>query len=270
MTDMLASSAQTATSTPPPRSPRTIAGDFLPSLFAFSFGLGLAYFFRWETRDLVWSLWLSSLVIGYLTILSVLATGVVIALRVTTHEDIKPGHRLPVIFCGVILGLFFLAFFSFHFCGFHAGHSVFLNHFFPVEGLPSFGFGSAFMNPLLLWILVFEHLLKPYGLFLIPALIVEWRNVFGTLISAFQACRIPPAGETDGTVLPVDPSKMNIDFGQAIARPYSNVVRMHLLIFFFAACYFLKVDSFVVYAIVSLVYFFPWSAVAPAGSPRKP
>jgi hypothetical protein len=43
-------------------------------------------------------------------------------------------------------------------------------------------------------------------------------------------------------------------------RPYLNVIRMHLLIFFFALCHFLKVDSFMVYAVVYSVYFFPWKA----------
>jgi len=35
-----------------------------PDALAFAVGLGLAWYFRWETRDLVWSLWLSSAVIG--------------------------------------------------------------------------------------------------------------------------------------------------------------------------------------------------------------
>ena len=49
--------------------------------------------------------------------------------------------------------------------------------------------------------------------------------------------------------------------GDVMGRPYLNVIRMHLLIFFFAACHAMKVDTFVVYAIVSLVYFFPWREV---------
>jgi hypothetical protein len=33
---------------------------------------------------------------------------------------------------------------------------------------------------------------------------------------------------------------------------------MHLLIFFFAFCHILKIESFLVYAVVYSVYFFPW------------
>jgi hypothetical protein len=43
--------------------------------------------------------------------------------------------------------------------------------------------------------------------------------------------------------------------------PYKNVVRLHLLIFFFAAAHFAKLDNFLVYAVVSAVYFFPWRLV---------
>jgi len=42
---------------------------------AFAIGLGLAWFLRWETTDLVWSLWLSSLVVGYATIVWTITSG---------------------------------------------------------------------------------------------------------------------------------------------------------------------------------------------------
>jgi hypothetical protein len=47
--------------------------------------------------------------------------------------------------------------------------------------------------------------------------------------------------------------------GEAMLRPYVNVARMHVLIFFFALCYAMKIDSFLVFAVVYFVYFFPWS-----------
>jgi hypothetical protein len=40
--------------------------------------------------------------------------------------------------------------------------------------------------------------------------------------------------------------------------PYKNVIRMHLLIFFFTAAHFAKLESFIVYGVVYAVYFFPW------------
>lgn len=35
---------------------------WIPNIFAFIFGIGIARVQEWETSDLVWSLWLSSLV----------------------------------------------------------------------------------------------------------------------------------------------------------------------------------------------------------------
>jgi hypothetical protein len=233
----------------------------LPDIVAFGIGLGIAYLLKWETTDLVWSLWLCSLVLGYLTLLSAIGGGAYIGICVVRHKEFKKEHRLKAILIGSAIGLFFLGFFSIHFGGFHAGHSVFLHGFFPVEGMPSDGLGAAFTNPPLLWFLVFKHLMKPYGIFLVPAIIAERAHVFRPLVSAVKAVRrgVTPDG-------PVEPPRRerNEDrkdahpIGDVMARPYINVVRMHLLIFFFGLCHALKIDSFLVYAVVYSVYFFPW------------
>ena len=49
---------------------------------------------------------------------------------------------------------------------------------------------------------------------------------------------------------------------------YKNVVRMQLLIFFFAGAAAIKLDSYIVYAVVLCVYFFPFKALF--GSPPSP
>jgi len=149
----------------------------LPDILAFAGGLGVAYFLKWDTTDLVWCLWLCSLVLGYLTLLSALGGGAYLGFHIINHQDFKKEWRLRALFMGFILGIFFLGFFSLHFGGFHAGHSVFLQQFFPVAGLPDDGFSAAFTNPLLLWSLTFQHLMMPYGLFLIPAIIAERHHI---------------------------------------------------------------------------------------------
>ena len=232
----------------------------LPDLLAFSLGLGVAYYMEWETADLVWSLWLCSLILGYTTILSAIAGGAYAGLHMIRRADVLRRHRTAVICGGVAIGLFFLGFFSLHFCGFHAGHSVFLRQFFPLEGLPKNGFGDAFMNPLLLWMLVFEHLIKPYGIFLIPALIAERRYVFRPLIRAVTVVNEWKSSESVQMEKVAGKVSGQRNFiRDAMARPYINVVRMHLLIFFFAFSHAMHFDSFAVYAAVYFVYFFPWS-----------
>lgn len=223
---------------------------FGPNLLAFGIGLALAYYLKWELTDLVWTLWLSSLVVGYVTILFTIAGGAYFGIRMVKQPEFDPSLRTGMIVGGVGFGLFYLGFFSLHFCGFHAGHSVFLNEFLPVAGLPGDGFGDAFMNPPLLWKLVFQYLMIPYGVFLVPALIVERKH----LLAPFKTPSFPMGVDKEGFK-----RKGAKGLGSGMFRPYVNVVRMHLLIFFFAGCHFLKVDSFIVYVVVSLVYFFPWS-----------
>lgn len=241
---------------------KPLALRILPDILAFGIGLGVAYFLKWKTTDLVWSLWLCSLVLGYLTILSVIGGGAYFGLHAIRHKDFHKEKRVLFVIIGIMAGIFFLGFFSLHFGGFHAVHSVFLQGFFPLEGLPKDGFGDAFMNPPLLWVLVFRHLLRPYGIFLIPAIIAERKHVFQSLVRAVQTVRAmvsPNDQVADKTAEKKE--KINFPLGDAMGRPYLNVVRMHLLIFFFAFCHALKVDSFLVYVVVYSVYFFPWSEI---------
>jgi hypothetical protein len=238
----------------------------LPDLLAFGLGLAIAWKLHWQTTDLVWSLWLGSLVLGYLTILSTIAGGVYIGIRVITHADFPRKYLLPAILIGSALAAFFLAFFSLHFCGFHAGHATFLAGFFPLKGLPDHRFLDAFMNPILLWKMTFQYVVPSYGLFLIPAIIAERKYVFASFLRSVREVR--EGMHQEKVQAPMQALRgPEGNRGDPFYRPYLNVIRMHLLIFFFAFCHFLKVESFLVYTVVYFVYFFPWKAFAKAPSP---
>ena len=107
-----------------------------PDLLALALGLALAWFLDWQTTDLVWSLWLGSLVLGYLTILSTIAAGVYVGLNAIFHPEFPKARRPLLLALGAAGALFLLGFFSLHFCAFHAGHAGFLSLFFPLEGMP--------------------------------------------------------------------------------------------------------------------------------------
>ncbi|MDQ0290439.1 DUF6498-containing protein [Oligosphaera ethanolica] len=246
----------------------------LPDIAAFALGLGLAYGLNWQTADLVWSLWLGSLVLGYLTLLSGIAGPALMGFYAISRPGVTRKQRVAAVLAGGAAALFFLGFFSLHFGGFHAGHSVFLNLFFPIPGLPKDGFGDAFMNPPLLFLLAWRHLIRPYGLFLIPAAIAERQHVFMPLIAAIKALRKTAASDNaadaDKTTPPHTPkNKGHFQLQGAMARPYINVVRMHILIFFFAFAHALKLDSFLVYATVYTVYFFPWQELKTTLAEKK-
>lgn len=72
----------------------------------------LAWWFSWRARDLAWSLWLSSLLLGYVTmVVSLLRGG-------------NPAWSLAK-----------LVFFTFHFGFFHFVHSAFLSFLLPIDGV---------------------------------------------------------------------------------------------------------------------------------------
>jgi hypothetical protein len=216
-----------------------------PDALAFAGGLAVAWFAQWQTRDLVWSLWLSSLVVGYATLIWLLTAPLreFLANAFARKEAGHTGVKLAVgglIGAGVMAGL---AFFTFHFGMFHFVHSVFLNQFFPIvewnQGMP-----------------LPEHYLevvRRYWIFL-PAAFLAERAAFAS----------KSAGEADDgavTAEAIARRKARNAMGGDLFAPYKNVIRMHLLIFFFAGAAFAKLDNFAVYAVVYAAYFFPWRLV---------
>lgn len=219
-------------------------------LLAFALGLGVAWYSNWTTTDLVWSLWLSSLVVGYATVLWGLLLPVLGARRRLRRA--RAGSRvLTGDYLGARMELgtasFLLMFFSVHFLVFHYTHSQFLAMFFPVVGTPV-EYGDVGIGTYL-------EVARRYWMFLPAALLAE-RALF---------VRKEPA---ERPVEPEASSMVRLRSTPAVAAisrhtmgPYRNIVRMHLLIFFFAAASHFELEHFGVYAVVYAAYFFPWRLV---------
>lgn len=120
---------------------RTDRNSVWSDLALFPVMLAIAWWRDWQTSDLIWSLWLSSLVVGY---------AVLIASSYWTYRNI-------------FITVFTLGFFAVHFGGFHAVHSVFLNLFFPILSTP---------NQLPTWDL-YAEVVRRYWFFLPIALLAE-------------------------------------------------------------------------------------------------
>ncbi|MFA5205200.1 MAG: DUF6498-containing protein [Lentisphaeria bacterium] len=211
----------------------------LYGLAGFGLGLVLAWHYGWQARDLVWSLWLSSLVLGYATIV----LGIVGSAR-----QLAAGGSATAVAVAAGLGLFLLAFFTVHFGMFHVVHSVFLNFFFPLVQKRD---GDPLPSPAL-----YGRVLASYWPWLLAAAIAERT----ALRAAWQAEPKPGA-------------KTPLAFSPDAA--YRNVVRMHLLIFFFFFTSFLRIENRFIYAVVYVVYFFPPAALFGAtllkkGAPQAP
>lgn len=200
--------------TNPPSPPASRWTAASPDLLALVYSLVLAWLMKWEVKDLVWGLWLSSLVVGYLTILLTIFGPLVQVTKLNAG---------PLPAAAIVLGgLFMLAFFTVHFGMFHVVHSVFLNLFFPIDAHADKGFPGMTM---------YWKVLASY-----------WPFVLGTAVS--ERFNLRAALQK-----------------QNFMGPYKNVVRMHLLIFFFAGAAAIKLDSFLIYAVVLCVYFFPFNAL---------
>jgi len=202
--------------------------DVWLDLLGFAGGLACAWWLRWETRDLVWSLWLASLTVGYAMICWSIFAPLVSLMR--------EGCTGPAV-AGLIGGLFMLVFFTVHFGLFHFVHSAFLNGFFPVHAgvreFPSLG--------------LYAEVVRRYWWFVPMALLAER-----------EAFRLPAQVPEPAAVAGRTGKRRGLD---NVAQPYKNVVKLHLLIFFFAGAHFARLDSFIVYAAVYAVYFFPWRRV---------
>lgn len=217
-----------------------------PDALAFSVGLAVAWWAGWNAGDLVWSLWLSSLVVGYSVILWTIAQPAFElgrAMRKTglvTGNPASPRAFWAILFAG---GLLFLGFFTIHFGMFHYIHSQLLISFFPIDpgsaGHLSWGGVSSY-----------SEIVRRYWPFL-PAAFLAERAAF---------MRKPLSLEGDASLLGVvsavagKPAKAR----ELFAGPYRNVARIHMLLFFFFFAHFAKLDNFAVYAVVYAVYFFPW------------
>lgn len=103
--------------------------DLALDLFAFAGTVACATIFRWEARDVIWGFWISSLTVGYATIVSNVLRGV---------RDVLGNYKA----LALVGGIGTLAFFTIHFGMFHFVHAVFLNGFFPFvessDGFPHF------------------------------------------------------------------------------------------------------------------------------------
>jgi hypothetical protein len=206
-----------------------------PDAVGFVSVLALAWWMRASATDLVWSLWLSSLVVGYAIILSaIFRPALIVAVlawrdRATVEQAVATDPRSALLIAGVGLagGVFVICFFTVHFVGFHYVHAQLLSGFLPMNG--SLG---RFQLPSPQGWALFGEALRRYWVFLPAAFLAERAAFRGEL----------PEGMKGGVMM----------------LPYVKVVRMHLLIFFFAFAHAVGLDNFAVYAVVYAVYFFPW------------
>lgn len=199
------------------------------SFVSFGFIFVTAQLQKWEAGDMVWSLWITSLTLGYCYLLAGITSNT-ISSQVNNVDDFLAEILPPSAQSGIKFGFQFigallqLIFFTFHFGLFHFVHSFFLNEFFPLLDRP------------------FERL-TDLVTFVTVSLQTYWPVI---VFSFFSSLR-----KFQRVLLQVEP-----DY---IKRPYINVVKIHLSIFAFAGLSFTGVKDWLL-PVIFIVYFFPFSA----------
>jgi hypothetical protein len=139
----------------PPR--RHVAGD----VAGFVVAMAMAWVFSWQARDLIWSLWLSSVVFGFATILSLAARGHSLASAGTSGGDARR-VPLPAVIAATV-------FFCLHFAVFNFVHSGFLMFLFPLEGRGFDGRGPS--------IAAYGEVVRLYWPFILVPFLTDWRTL---------------------------------------------------------------------------------------------
>lgn len=245
-----------------PGSPKDRWRSALPDLGGCLLALALAWALSWRTADLIWSMWLASLVIGYALILwQLIRTPLMTAIRhgaemrqIFASSPVKAGLGLLVL---LFVKVFLLAFFTVHFGGFHWVHSMFVNFFFPIS--PRGDEDSTVLS-----LADYALVVAQYAWFLPLALMAqrhrfslpETRELVAGIRQFFER-DLFSKHEHDGPKLQYEP-----DFAGA----YKGVIRLHLLIFFLFGAFAVGLPDFIGYVVVYLVYFFPFKKLFRAKS----
>lgn len=176
---------------------RTLAAEALLYVLA----LGLLNAQAWGPKDVVWTLWTTSLVTGYLTlILGSAGASLSAAVKARSAPGFSWQQALPLAMGGLVVMVFFLGFFTVHFGLFHLVHAVFLNEFFPL-----IDWGDHRPGLLEQALAYLQHCFQSYPLFLLLCLLSHLPGLIGIA-----------RGAAGG-------SKMLI-------KPYGNVIKLHLMI----------------------------------------
>ena len=205
----------------------------------YAIALAVAWKQGWSSADLVWSFWLGSLLIGYSSILWIIGSDF------SNTDGLGQRGKFGKIEAKRIGNtLFMLAFFSVHFCAFHAGYAMFLDKLF--EAPRFLEVQEIFvMNPLDILDFAVTQVLPVYAFFLIPVL-------GNHLVAKLKSFTKSSFGLQDEAL----EDQKNQRMGAAMRGPYLDVIRLHFVIILLGASEKFGLDHFGVYAVILAIFFF--------------
>lgn len=221
---------------------------YATELILFSFSLAVAYFMGWNNTDLIWSFWITSLVVGYITIFRTTVTPLRLLTKLILNpEDAKKFREMPIttklkivifVLIFIPISLFYIVFLSFHFCIFHVLLAYWLQELMPHSGITAVleGASNGAFN---ISLQIVRILLISYWAIVIQKLIFDYRN-YSEKVS------------DEGT--DAQPQFFSFD---DLKRPYLQVVRIIALMVLLFLLNAIAVNQYLIYVVIYSLFFFP-------------
>lgn len=221
---------------------------YFTELFLFSFSLAAAYFIGWNNTDLIWSFWITSLVVGYVTIFRTTVAPLSLLVKLMrSQKDNKKFRQLPImdkLKIGVFavffipISLFFVVFLSFHFCIFHILIAYWLQMIMPHEGITDI-LADANGGGFYIFIQIITTLLLSYWIIVLQKLIFDYRTFWKS---------------SNNKVSPVQHEFFSFE---GLKRPYIKVVKIIALMVLLFWLNSIQANQYMVYVVIFSLFFFP-------------
>lgn len=219
--------------------------NYSKELSLFFSAILFAYFFGWNTTDLIWGLWITSFVVGNISLFRSGFVAPISSIKaILTYENLKEfkiepaSEKLKFFVFVLIAAPFYLGFRIFlilHFSIFHIFHAWVLIILFPhpdlIKIIDDDNNGGQFSIP----ILIVKTLLMSYWIIVLQKLLFD---------------HIKHGENTDND---------DSDFIDDIKRPYLQVFRIHILIFIMVGLNEINANQYLIYVVIYSLFFFPLS-----------
>lgn len=217
-------------------------------LLMFLFSLAAAYLLKWNNTDLIWSFWITSIVVGYVSIFRTTVVSIkFLAKLVLNPGDVKNFRSLPTagklkiaafVLSIIPTSLFFIIFLSFHFCIFHLLIAYWLQMIVPNSSITEILSGAK-GGEFYISFQIIKALFFSYWIIVIQKLIFNYRNYWKN------------SGNN------ADPAKFDFFSLENIARPYVQVVRIFALMVLLFVLNSVQVNQYLIYVMIYTLFFFP-------------
>ena len=229
---------------------KRLGKEYLSELLLFFFSIAAAYFIGWNNTDLLWSFWITSLVVGYVSVFRTILSHIRLILKSKSFNtdkvrDLTTVKKLQTV---ILVAIFIVPILLW---------VVFINlHFFIFHLLLAYLLQVVFPHPVLTNILADPKGGQFYTTFqIIKALFMSyWIIIFEKFIFDYKTNRKLSSNQTTH----LQPFWVNEAFSfEGIKRPYVQVVRIHISIFLLFAMDAVETNQYLIYVVIYSLFFFP-------------